>query len=211
MRREDDHVIQEAKGLLVVEADHLVDQLHELVCAQHFGGVEPTVDPHDGLPLPGESPSVLVGQTFGKREAPGNVPEAVQARVVLGRGKDRHELGAPLRRVSDRVEGHPRRFLGQLLPVRRQLCVGREEVIGSDLVIEFFHGARYRVLRAERSLEEEGDGEGDNEGEGGGERGSEAASGHRLSLFDGVRGSLSESLPRIRRYPNNSPRGRSTM
>ena len=50
-----DGVVEEAHGLRVGAADHLVDLLHELLRADGLGGVEAAVDPDDGLAVAGES------------------------------------------------------------------------------------------------------------------------------------------------------------
>ena len=49
VHQQGNRVVEKAKSLGVVEAHHLIRHLHELRCPEDLGGVEPPVDPHDGL------------------------------------------------------------------------------------------------------------------------------------------------------------------
>ena len=52
---EEDDVVQNAERLGVVAADHLPDQLDQVLRADDFGGVQAAVDPDDGLAFGGEA------------------------------------------------------------------------------------------------------------------------------------------------------------
>ena len=132
--QERDHVVQEALGLVVVPAHHLVDHLHELVRAQHLGRVQATVDPHDGLALIGQVERFRIGQSLGQSESLGDPAVALSVRVILGRRDDGHQVRPTLGGPPDRVQHHPRRLGGELLPVFGELRVGRQEVVVSDVV-----------------------------------------------------------------------------
>ena len=49
--RQQNVVPQESLRLGIVAADHLVDPLNQLLCAEYFAGVQPAVDPDDRLPF----------------------------------------------------------------------------------------------------------------------------------------------------------------
>ena len=67
------HVVQEAQRLVVGAADHLPDVLEQLLRAERFGGVQPAVDPDNGLALLRERAGGVVGQALGAGEAAGIV------------------------------------------------------------------------------------------------------------------------------------------
>jgi hypothetical protein len=48
---QENHVFQEARGLSIVQANHLIDQLHQLLRAEHFRGMQTSIDPDDCLAL----------------------------------------------------------------------------------------------------------------------------------------------------------------
>jgi hypothetical protein len=46
---EDDEVAQDANGLWIGPAHQLIDQLDQLLPAEHLARMNPTIDPHDRL------------------------------------------------------------------------------------------------------------------------------------------------------------------
>ena len=103
---EDDHVAQEAHRLFVGPADELIDGLHQLLRAEHFGGVQAAVDPHHRLAVARELPRLVVGEALGQREAAGDVLVLLQVLVVLRRGDDRHQLVAAFGGLADALHDH---------------------------------------------------------------------------------------------------------
>ena len=71
---EQDHVVEEAHGLGVGAADHLVDHLHELLRADRFAGVQAAIDPDDRLALAGQRAGLLFGEPFGVRQLAARSP-----------------------------------------------------------------------------------------------------------------------------------------
>ena len=84
VHRQEDDVIQEPKGLVIVSAHHLPDELHELMRPDDLGGVEAPVDPYDRLPLHGQSPGLIFCQVLGQRQAAGDVPVVFELPVIVG-------------------------------------------------------------------------------------------------------------------------------
>ena len=100
---EHDHVVEDAHRLLVGAADQLVDRLDQLLRAEHFGGVQAAVDPHDRLAFPRQRLRLVVGQAVGERELAARSPcTREQLREILGRRDDRHELRTAFLRLADR-------------------------------------------------------------------------------------------------------------
>ena len=101
---QDDHVAQEAHRLFVGAADELIDRFHQLLRAEHFGGVQAAVDPHHRLAVASELPRLFVGEALGEREPLGDVLVLLQVLVVLRRGDDRHQLIAALGGLADALQ-----------------------------------------------------------------------------------------------------------
>ena len=146
MRREDDHVVEDPQRLGVRVIVESVDHLRELLGAEKFRGVQPPVDPDDGLPLVRESAGLGLVQPVDLGEASRDLLVAVEIRVVLGRRYDRLDLGPALFGQADGVEHHAVGLVGQLDPVRVQLLVVDQFVVGSELVAEPLHRGRNPVL-----------------------------------------------------------------
>ena len=51
--------------------------------AEHLGRVQAAVDPDDGLALARQRAGLLVGESFGRRQAPGDLLVAIEILVVL--------------------------------------------------------------------------------------------------------------------------------
>ncbi len=66
--RENDDVVEDALGFRIVARDHFVDQFHELLRAEYFGGVQSAVDPDYGFAFVGERAGLVVRESFGMRE-----------------------------------------------------------------------------------------------------------------------------------------------
>jgi hypothetical protein len=65
---QDDHISQEAASLLVRTAHELIDRLDELLCAENLGGMQPSINPDDGLAFGSQGVRLRVGQPLGERE-----------------------------------------------------------------------------------------------------------------------------------------------
>ena len=103
---QDDHVVEDAQRLGVVARDHLVDELHQLVRAQHLGGVQAAVDPDHSFAFVRQRVRLLVGEAFGVREPARNLFVVRQLLVILGRGDDRHVLRAAFFGLADLHQLH---------------------------------------------------------------------------------------------------------
>ena len=158
MHEEDDHVVQNPHRLFIGAADHLVDHLAELLGAERFTGMQPAVNPDDGLPVLGERARLCIRQVLGQRESPRDVFVPSEVRVVLRRRHDRHELRTPLGGLADVLHRDARRFSGQLVPIRRDLLVVREEIVLAEVVAELLLRAGDAGLRADvdRPVHDEG-------------------------------------------------------
>ncbi len=130
---EHDDVVEEAHGLFVGAAHHLVDPLHELLRAHGFGGVQSAIDPHDGLAFLGERARFLLADAFGMRQFAGDFLVARELLHVLGRGDDGHPLVAAFFGLADALELHARAFGRELFPVGFQLGVVGDLVIVAEI------------------------------------------------------------------------------
>ncbi len=135
---EDDDVVQDPHRLRIGAAHHLVDHLAELLRAEHFGGVQPAVDPDDGLALARQRSRRVVRESLGEREPHGDLPVALEIAVILRRRHDRHEVRPALGRLADLLDDHAIGLRVQLAPVRRDLLVVGQEVVVAEVVPEFF-------------------------------------------------------------------------
>ena len=138
---EDDHVVEEARGLRVGQAHQIVDELHELVGAEHLVGVQAAVDPDDRPALLGQPPGLLPPHPVGACQPVRDLPETGQIPVIRGGAEDGHELRTALLRESDGVEHHAVGLAREPRPVRAQLGVGRELVVRAQLEPEHRLGA----------------------------------------------------------------------
>ncbi len=133
-----DDVVQQAQRLVVVAAHHLVDHLAELLRAERLGGVQPSVDPDDGLPFFRERARLGLREAFSEREAARDLLETRQAPVILRRRHDRHVVRPPLRGLADLLQHHAIGLTIELLPVGRDLLVVGQEVVVAEVVSELF-------------------------------------------------------------------------
>ena len=81
---EDDVVVQDPQGLLVVPAGHLVDHFAQLLGAEYFAGVQAPIDPHDGAALLGECPGIVVAQPLRQCQAFRDVTEMLEILEIRG-------------------------------------------------------------------------------------------------------------------------------
>ena len=119
-----------------VAADELIDRLHQLLRAEHLGGMQAAVDPDDRLAVARELPRLVVGQPLGQCEPPGDVLVLLQVLVVLRRGDDRHQLVAALGGLADALHGHAVGVGVELAEELGELGVVRQHVVGADLMAE---------------------------------------------------------------------------
>ena len=117
-------------------ANELIDRLHQLLRAEHLGGVKAAVDPDDRLAVARELARLVVGQALGQRQAAGDVLVFLQVLVVLGRGDDRHQLIAALGGLADALDGHAVGLGVELAEELGELGVVGQHVVGADLVAE---------------------------------------------------------------------------
>jgi hypothetical protein len=185
MDEEHDCVVEEPKRLVVVAAHDLVERLHQLLRAEHLGGVQASVDPHDRLPFLREGAGLLIRESLGQGELPRDLLVAREIPVIGGRGDDRHELGTALGRLPHLLHHHPIALGVELSPVVGELLVVGEVIVIADVEAELLlragdlaggrhgHGLGRGLLRGERRAEEAQRGE---QGEG--------DPGHRLLHFE---------------------------
>ena len=148
VNEEDNDVVEDAHGLLVGLAHHVVHHLAELLCADDFGGVESAVDPHDCLAFLRECARLRIGESLRVREARRDVLEAREPLVIRGRRHDGHEMRTAFSRLAHLVEHHAIGLAIQRAPVRGHLPVACEEVVVAEVGAECFHGRRDAGLRA---------------------------------------------------------------
>ncbi len=102
--------------------------------------MEAAIDPYDRLAFRGQRARLVVGQSFRARQAPGDVLVPIERAEILGRGDNRHPLRPTLFRPADVDERHAVGLRVQLLPVRFNLRVVREEVIVADVGAKLLFG-----------------------------------------------------------------------
>ena len=123
--------------LRIGPADHLVDRLDQLLRAEHFGGVQSSVDPDDGLPFRGERARLIVGQPFGVGELRDDFLDSGRAsRRFSGAVMIAMYIGRPSAVVPISHELHSVGFAVELLPVFDELRVVGEEIVVADVVPE---------------------------------------------------------------------------
>ena len=54
MNQQDDDLIQNSKRLRIVFGSQFIERLDQLLCSNHFIGMQTTINPYDGLSLTGE-------------------------------------------------------------------------------------------------------------------------------------------------------------
>ncbi len=137
-----DDVVENAQGFGVAAGAELVDELQELLGAEHFCGVQAAVDPHDGAPFGGQAAGLVLGEVFRKGEPAGDLAVAAEAAVVVGRGQDGHPLGPALRGPADIDQFHPAGLGGQLFPVGGELRIVRQHIVVAQVETELLAGSR---------------------------------------------------------------------
>jgi hypothetical protein len=133
-------VIQQAHRFGVVPAGHLPDVLHQLVSAEHLGGVQAAIDPDHRLALLGQRPGLGRVHAFRAGEPGTDLPQPIELRVVRGAGDDHHPLIAPFGGLADRHQLEPVRLGVELPPVLGELRVGGEAVVIADVPAELLLG-----------------------------------------------------------------------
>ena len=118
MGGQNDNVVQDAHGFRIVARYHFVDELHQLMSAQYFAGVQSAIDPHHGLAFVRQCARLIVGESFGEREPAGDFFVAGQVLLILGRSEDDHPFRAAFFTFSDLDQLHTVGFGSQLLPPR---------------------------------------------------------------------------------------------
>ena len=83
-----------------------------------------------------------VRQPFRMRETTRDITVLIQAREILRRGNDRHQLRPSFCGEPDRIELHAIGLARELVEVRSELRVVRQHIIGADLVAEFLERRR---------------------------------------------------------------------
>ena len=136
VRHEDDRVTQEALRFVVGAAHDLPRGLDQLLCAEHFGGVQAAIDPDDGLAFVRQAARFGLGDAFGTREPCTDLAIAILVPQILGRRDDRHDLRAPFFGQPDRIEFHPVRLAREALEVLVELGVIGQLIVGADPVPE---------------------------------------------------------------------------
>ena len=86
---------------IIRSGEQVVGQLNRVLGGGNLGGVETAVDVDQGLPLPGELPCFLVGQSRRVCQALGNVPVAFDLGEVLGTRYQREVPGTTFRGATD--------------------------------------------------------------------------------------------------------------
>ena len=154
LNAEHDVVVEEAHGLGIGAADHLVDHFHELLRAHRLAGVQSAVDPDHGLALAASwcACSSVTPSACARRC--GDLLVVVEILDIVGRGDDGHPLIAALLGLADVDQLHAIGFGGELLPVGFELGVVGDHVVVAEIEPERFLGGG--DLR--RGLGEEGSG-----------------------------------------------------
>ncbi len=98
MYGENYQIVQKAHRLRIGSAGQLPDGLEELLRTKDFVGVEAAVEPDDRLALRRQRPSLGLAHPLGKRQAPCDVLESVEALMVGRRRENRHQLRPAFRR-----------------------------------------------------------------------------------------------------------------
>ena len=136
MSGEDDHVFQDAQGLVVVSAGEGEDGFDQLLRAEDLGGVESAVDPDYGLAFLRQRARGVVGQALRQRQAARDLLVAIEFLEVLGRRDDGHQLIAPFGGLADRLHRHAVGLRVECAHVLDELGVVRKHVVGANLVTE---------------------------------------------------------------------------
>ena len=136
VRHENDHVVQDAHGFVVVAAGELPERLHELLRPENFGGVQTAVDPEHHLAFLGHGGRGGRIHALGPGELRGDFLVAGELLVVLRARHDGHDLRPAFFRETDRVQRHTVAFLRDGGEPLVELRVVRQLVVGADLVAE---------------------------------------------------------------------------
>ncbi len=131
-----DAIVEQAHGLGVGTADHLVDHFHELLRTDGFGGVQAAIDPDHGLTLARQRVGLGLADTFGQGELAGDLAVMVQVADIRRRRNDGHVLAPAFGGGADIHQLHAIGFSGQLFPIGFQLGVIGHLVIVADVEAE---------------------------------------------------------------------------
>ncbi len=147
MRCQDDHVVEKAQGLGVIARGKLVDELDQLLRAEHFVGMQAAVDPDDRTAFRGEGTRfVLGGHVLGQCEPSCDLAIAPELAVVRGRGNDGHQVRPSFFRPADLDERHPLGLGIEAPPVVGHLAVGDELIVVADVEAELLARRGHRRL-----------------------------------------------------------------
>ena len=137
---DDDHVAQDARGLLVGAAHELIDGLDQLMGADDFRRVQAAVEPDDRLSFFRQCARLRLVDAPGPVQLLRDLLVAIELLEVLRRGDDRREMRPALFGLADLHDLHPGRFLVDLLPVGLELIVGGELIVVADVEAEVLFG-----------------------------------------------------------------------
>ena len=140
MDGDDDHVAQDARGLLVGAAHELIDGLDQLMRADDFRRVQAAVDPDDRLAFFRQCARLRLVDAPGPVQLLRDLLVAIELLEVLRRGDDRGEMRPALFGLADLDDLHPGGFLVDLLPVGLELIVGGELIVVADVEAEVLFG-----------------------------------------------------------------------
>ena len=140
VRHENDAVVQDPHRLVVGAAGELVERFDELLGAEHFGRVQPTVDPKHHLAFLRQLGGFGGVETVGQRQPARDLFVARQVLQVGRRGDDRHDLRPTFLRHADRVEDYAVALLRDGREEGVQFGVVGELVVGADVMPKEFLG-----------------------------------------------------------------------
>ena len=85
---ENNDVIQETHCLGIGAVHELINIFDKLLRAEHFRGVQPAIDPHDGFSFSSQRSALVFVQTLGRRQAPGDFFVSRKIFLVFTRRND---------------------------------------------------------------------------------------------------------------------------
>ena len=147
VNRQHNHVAEEPERLSVRSADQLIHGLDELLRAQHLVGMQPAIDPDDGLAFSRQRPRLIVGEAVSQRQPTGNVSIAIDLCEVVGGRDHRHPLDAPFFGAPDIHQLHAIGLAVERLPVLLELRICGQEVVVANRRAELLLGRRHRRRR----------------------------------------------------------------
>ena len=140
LHEEHDVVVEQAHGLGIGAAHHLVDRFHELLRTHRLAGVQSAVDPDDGLALRRQLMRLRFADAFGQAQAARDLFVLLEILDVIGRGNDGHPLIAAFFRLADADQLHTVGLAGELLPIRLKLGVIGDHVVVTQVESESIFG-----------------------------------------------------------------------